>query len=161
MWRYNSDSNNGVVSHRSRFLDCSDTLILKRGPSGSAFFVSLCYNSPDVRKGNEGSLGCLRAPRRGIYLSVAALHNESPGRALRWCHFPGPTYERSAFNRVRTGSDGISVEIAPVTQAELDDFNQVKSFVIVYGIVSYSDFLERGTGQKFAVSFQNLMPGEA
>ena len=48
--------------------------------------------------------------------------------------------DASAFNRVRTGSDGISVEIAPVTQAELDDFNQVKCFVIVYGIVSYSDF---------------------
>jgi len=25
-----------------------------RGPSGSALFVSLCYNSPDVRKANEG-----------------------------------------------------------------------------------------------------------
>jgi hypothetical protein len=35
---------------------------------------------------------------------------------------------------------GIFVETAPVTQAELDDFNQVKCFVIVYGIVSYSDF---------------------
>jgi len=69
--------------------------------------------------------------------------------------------DASAFNRVRTGSDGISVETAPVTQAELDDFNQVKSFVIVYRIVSYSDFLVRGTGQKFAVSFQNLMLGEA
>ena len=55
---------------------------------------------------------------------------------------------------------GIFVETAPVTQAELDDFNQVKCFVIVYGIVSYSDFFETWHWTKFAVSFQNLMAGE-
>jgi hypothetical protein len=54
--------------------------------------------------------------------------------------FPNRPMDSPVFSRVRTASDGISVEANPVSQAELDDFNQVKSFIIVYGIVSYRDF---------------------
>lgn len=54
--------------------------------------------------------------------------------------FPNRPMDSQVFSRVRTASDGVSAETAPVTQAEFDDFNQVNSFIIVYGIVSYRDF---------------------
>jgi hypothetical protein len=54
--------------------------------------------------------------------------------------FPNRPMDSPVFNRVRTASDGVSAETDPVTQAEFDEFNQVKSFVVVYGIVSYGDF---------------------
>jgi len=72
-------------------------------------------------KGMNGRRVVYERRGRGIYLSVAALHNESAGRVLRRVpFFPEPTYGRLGFNRVRTGSDGISIEQPPVTQAELD-----------------------------------------
>jgi len=56
-----------ICPHRSRFLDRSDTL--KRGAFGFRLFVSLCYNSPHVRKRTTAD-GCVRAPRREfIFLS--------------------------------------------------------------------------------------------
>ena len=42
--------------------------------------LELCYNSPNVRKANEGPMGCLRAAQRGIYLYRGSSQR---GRKLR------------------------------------------------------------------------------
>ena len=54
--------------------------------------------------------------------------------------FPNQPMDSPVFSRVSTASDGVSAETDPVTQAELDDFNQGNSFIVVYGKVSYEDF---------------------
>ena len=54
--------------------------------------------------------------------------------------FPSRPMDPAVFSRVRTAADGVSVETDLLTQAEFDDFNQEKSFIVVYGMVSYKDF---------------------
>src|SRR6267142_2513516 len=66
MWRYNfgQQQRRGLPPKPFfRPLRYPDTKA--RGLRGSALFVSLGYSSPHVRKANEGSLGCLRAPQTG------------------------------------------------------------------------------------------------
>ena len=59
MWRY-KDINNGMVSHRSRFLDRSDTLILpKRGAFG---FRAFCFAWEVFRNARSGRSNAITLP---------------------------------------------------------------------------------------------------
>ncbi len=70
--------------------------------------------------------------------------------------FPNQPMDSPVFMRVRTASDGVSAETDPVTQAELDDFNQGNSFIVVYGMVSYEDFFHVSHWTKMCGFFPKL-----
>jgi len=78
-----ADSNNGEVSHRSRFLDRSDTLILKRGALRvPRFLFRYAITLPMSAKRMKGFLPGLLANEEMAQRSNPALSKPVTGRSL-------------------------------------------------------------------------------
>lgn len=61
---------------------------------------------------------------------------------------PNDTPQDISIERVRSGANN-AVESDPLIASELDDFNQLRIFFVVYGTVHYSDFFGTDHWTKF------------